>query len=201
VLGGPRDLTLGLTFVDGSGAIVSAGGRVVKNVAGFDLTRAMIGSWGSLGVITSASLRLRSLPQAREAWALAAGSFEATSLERFVAGPFAVVAREVVAGNRARALGLPDARHVVVWLAGSLAHMQATRVALAEIGGAFELAPDSWRALRAYGPLSPSREPEPMSPELAQLNERVRAAFDPYSVFAAPAIWTRTQHVGVAARV
>lgn len=58
--GTPRDQVLGMTVVLGTGEIIHAGGRVVKNVAGFDLTRLMIGAWGTLGVITEITLRVRS---------------------------------------------------------------------------------------------------------------------------------------------
>jgi glycolate oxidase FAD binding subunit len=60
--GTPRDHVLGLTLVSGDGQILRWGGRVVKNVAGFDLTRLSIGSWGSLGVVTSVSARLFPIP-------------------------------------------------------------------------------------------------------------------------------------------
>ena len=60
IFGTPRDQVLGLTVVLGTGDIVHAGGRVVKNVAGFDLTRLMIGAWGTLGVITEVTMRVRS---------------------------------------------------------------------------------------------------------------------------------------------
>jgi len=58
--GTPRDQVLGMTVVLGTGDVIRAGGRVVKNVAGFDLTRLMIGAWGTLGVITEVTLRVRS---------------------------------------------------------------------------------------------------------------------------------------------
>jgi glycolate oxidase FAD binding subunit len=61
--GSPRDHLLGLTVVSGDGRILRWGGRVVKNVAGFDVTRLCIGSWGALGVITSVSARLFPLPE------------------------------------------------------------------------------------------------------------------------------------------
>ncbi|MEO6445005.1 MAG: FAD-binding oxidoreductase, partial [Gemmatimonadaceae bacterium] len=61
--GQPRDLTLGVEFVDGRGTVVRGGGRVVKNVAGFDLVRLLVGSWGTLGVITEVTVRLRALPE------------------------------------------------------------------------------------------------------------------------------------------
>jgi glycolate oxidase FAD binding subunit len=57
--GTARDQVLGLTVVTGTGDIVRPGGRVVKNVAGFDLTRLMIGAWGTLGIITQVTLRVR----------------------------------------------------------------------------------------------------------------------------------------------
>jgi FAD/FMN-containing dehydrogenase len=62
--GTPRDHVLGLTLVSGDGRILRWGGRVVKNVAGFDVTRLSIGSWGTLGVLTSVSARLFPIPQA-----------------------------------------------------------------------------------------------------------------------------------------
>lgn len=62
--GTPRDHVLGLTLVSGDGRILRWGGRVVKNVAGFDVTRLSIGSWGTLGVVTSVSTRLFPIPQA-----------------------------------------------------------------------------------------------------------------------------------------
>ncbi|MFN8716876.1 MAG: FAD-binding protein [Gemmatimonadaceae bacterium] len=57
-----RDLVLGLTVVTGTGEVVHAGGRVVKNVAGFDLVRMHTGAWGTVGVITGVSLRLHARP-------------------------------------------------------------------------------------------------------------------------------------------
>ena len=56
--GRPRDQLLGLTLVDGRGQILELGGRVVKNVAGFDLVRLACGSRGALGLICQVSLRL-----------------------------------------------------------------------------------------------------------------------------------------------
>ncbi len=60
--GSTRDLVLGVTVALADGSLVRGGGKVVKNVAGYDLTRLFNGSWGTLGVITSASLRLFPLP-------------------------------------------------------------------------------------------------------------------------------------------
>jgi glycolate oxidase FAD binding subunit len=55
--GGPRDFVLGLEFVTGDGAIAKSGGRVVKNVSGYDLHKLLIGSLGTLAVITRANFK------------------------------------------------------------------------------------------------------------------------------------------------
>lgn len=57
-----RDLVLGVQVITGRGDITRAGGRVVKNVAGFDLVRLHTGAFGTLGVITEVSLRLHARP-------------------------------------------------------------------------------------------------------------------------------------------
>jgi glycolate oxidase FAD binding subunit len=62
--GAPRDLIIGIEVALTSGKVAHAGGRVVKNVAGYDLSRLFCGSFGSLGVITSATFKLAPLPRA-----------------------------------------------------------------------------------------------------------------------------------------
>lgn len=62
--GSVRDHVLGCTVVTGDGRIVKAGGRVVKNVAGFDVAKLHVGGFGAFGIITELHLRLRALPQA-----------------------------------------------------------------------------------------------------------------------------------------
>ena len=62
--GAPRDLVLGATLVLGDGTIASSGGKVVKNVAGYDLARLVCGSDGRLAFIGRASFRLHPLPKA-----------------------------------------------------------------------------------------------------------------------------------------
>ena len=61
--GTARDLVLRVTMVTPQGEIVRAGSKTMKNVAGFDLRKLMLGSWGTLGVITGAVLRLVYLPE------------------------------------------------------------------------------------------------------------------------------------------
>ncbi len=62
--GTPRDLVLGVTLVLGDGTIASSGGKVVKNVAGYDLGKLVCGSDGKLALIARVSLRLHPLPLA-----------------------------------------------------------------------------------------------------------------------------------------
>jgi glycolate oxidase FAD binding subunit len=80
--GGPRDLVLGVTLVRADGTEARGGGRVVKNVAGFDVPRLLVGSRGSLALITTITFRVHPLPETgatvrfaglgpAQAWALA----------------------------------------------------------------------------------------------------------------------------------
>ncbi len=58
-----RDYVIGITAVDGRGTPFKAGGRVVKNVAGYDFCKLLTGSLGTLGVITQVTLKVRPLPE------------------------------------------------------------------------------------------------------------------------------------------
>jgi FAD/FMN-containing dehydrogenase len=63
VYGAPRELLLGLRFIDGRGRLINAGGRVVKNVAGYDMTRLVAGSAGTLGLITRVTMKTATRPE------------------------------------------------------------------------------------------------------------------------------------------
>ncbi|MDQ3630359.1 MAG: FAD-binding protein, partial [Actinomycetota bacterium] len=81
--GGVRDFVIGVRFVDGTGRLVAGGGRVVKNAAGFDLPKLMVGSAGRLGVMVQLSLKVFPRPRATTTLSF---SFETTEAARAAIG-------------------------------------------------------------------------------------------------------------------
>jgi glycolate oxidase FAD binding subunit len=74
--GGLRDLIIGMTIVLADGTVAHTGGKVVKNVAGYDLHKLMIGAFGTLGVVTSVNFRLHSIPRSAQSFTVSATSVE-----------------------------------------------------------------------------------------------------------------------------
>ena len=153
--GTPRDNVLGVEIVTGDGAVARGGGRVVKNVAGFDLTRLAIGAWGTLGVITEATLRLRALPEREVTIGLAlprdARGLEA-ALSAVRAVPLAAWSLEVLGASMAATLGAGDTPLLVVRLAGNEALVAAQQASLTSIGDVAEIDPALWTRLRESAP-------------------------------------------------
>jgi FAD/FMN-containing dehydrogenase len=92
-----RDHVLGCTVATGDGRLVDAGGSVVKNVAGYDLTKLHVGGFGAFGVITELNLRLRAEP-ALDATFICRGGRHAlvSASQRVVEGQVGVVALELL---------------------------------------------------------------------------------------------------------
>ncbi len=72
--GAPRDMVVGMQIATTEGKLIKTGGRVVKNVAGYDLGKLLIGSYGTLGIITEVNLKLYPLPVERQTFVLSAGT-------------------------------------------------------------------------------------------------------------------------------
>jgi glycolate oxidase FAD binding subunit len=83
-----RDHVLGCSVATGDGRLVNAGGKVVKNVAGYDLTKLQVGGFGGFGIIAEVHLRLRALPRA-----------DVTLITRGARDALTSAARDLVAAN------------------------------------------------------------------------------------------------------
>ena len=112
--GATRDLCLGLRLITGDGRALSLGGRVVKNVAGFDLVKLAVGSWGTLGVITEATLRLFPRPETEVLLIARAAGLEelVQAARRAVTSP--IVPASVELAERPRPEGPRGAREAVL---------------------------------------------------------------------------------------
>ncbi len=157
--GGARDWLIGVRFVTADGKLAKAGGRVVKNVAGYDLMKLLIGSYGTLAVIVGASFKLFPAPRRTRTYVCV---FEklGDALEfrkRIMHSPLSPLALDIVSPHAQVVLtGDPDALHqgwrVLLRAAGSDAVLGRYR---AEIGGALtrevnEGESELWRGITAF---------------------------------------------------
>ena len=151
----PRDLTVGLSLVTGAGDVVEAGGRVVKNVAGFDLVRLMIGAWGTLGVITEATVRLRARPEADETVVMQLPSERdalATLLSNVHRAMVEPIAAELLSPTCTARIGLGSRAVLLVRLAGNAQGVHHQRSALARLATCESIDVDIWTKLRRSDP-------------------------------------------------
>jgi glycolate oxidase FAD binding subunit len=132
--GGPRDQVLGLGVVDGCGRTLRCGGRVVKNVAGYDLPRLFTGSLGTLGIITQVTLRTHPLPEVSEELeirnadpAALAAACSKLFLSRVPLSSFGVAGQVETAGISWR---------VRLRIEGTAAQVRSMRTSIAKLGGA-----------------------------------------------------------------
>lgn len=171
--GRSRDLVLGVEFITGDGKVARGGGRVVKNVAGFDLVRLITGSWGTLGVVTEATLRLYSLPAVTATIGLNLPDGPGGISQRIASilgGNVTPLAVEIVDALVAQRIGLPATRQVLVRLGGNAASVRAQRDALAMLGGAREAPPEVWAQLRAIDAAITSAESLEGAPIVVRLS-------------------------------
>ena len=136
----------------GTGAVVRVGGRVVKNVAGFDLTRLLTGSRGTIGVITEVSLRLRARPAVDETLAIDLGARPVALRESIAAvrgWPAAPMAAELLTPRAAGAVGLRAVTTFLLRLGGNSRTLAAIKKRASSIGGVEQVDASVWARLRA----------------------------------------------------
>jgi glycolate oxidase FAD binding subunit len=135
-----RDLLIGTTVVLADGTVAAAGGKVVKNVAGYDLGKLYTGAHGTLGVVVSTTWRLHPVPPARRVVTV-------DLPEASAAGPLAIrLARSTLTPSAVELLGTAggSARLVVVFesIAESVEHQARAAVSLLDGGTTSESVPD-----------------------------------------------------------
>ena len=135
--GALRDLIIGVTLVLADGTIAMSGGKVVKNVAGYDLPKLATGSLGTLGVITRAVFRLHPLPRHTRTFTAAAA--DAKDMQRMIlailGARLAPTAVQVRSGNA-----------VDVLLEGTEDGISAQESVIKEMGAFREGSPAAWNA-------------------------------------------------------
>jgi FAD/FMN-containing dehydrogenases len=155
--GTPRDHVLGCEFVTGVGDVISAGGRVVKNVAGFDLVRLVTGSWGSLGALTQLTIRLRAKPEVDRTLLVQVGGASQNEVAdrawRWTrATEYRPLAAELLSPSLARMIGGDEDAQLLVRLGGNAAFVRAARDAVAPVGESRDGTSDEWSRLRTAEP-------------------------------------------------
>ncbi|MEW5917055.1 MAG: FAD-binding oxidoreductase [Gemmatimonadota bacterium] len=185
--GTPRDVVLGVQCVTGDGEVVHGGARVVKHVAGFDLVRLMTGAWGTLGVITQLTVRLRARAPVDVTYAVTPG---ATSLRdwwpAYRAASVTPLAAELLSAGTARTLGVGQEMLLLVRVAGNDEAVSAQADALRSLGAVHGVAPDVWTRFADSDPSEPVA-----ALRLSQRIKNVAAAWDDAMALAADALDAR----------
>lgn len=151
-IGAVRDIVLGVETVSGNGIVSRGGGKVVKNVAGYDLVRLHTGAHGTLGVITEVSLRLRALPEVEETVAIELDSRTSlvAHLVRLRSLTLSALAIELVGASLSEQLGLSPCPHFVVRLGGNEPRVHAQRALLSSLGTLHAIPGAFWHAANIF---------------------------------------------------
>ena len=114
--GTARDLLIGVTVVTGEGEVVHGGGKVVKNVAGYDLPKLFVGSYGTLGVLVELTFKLRPRPDEERFVAVAFPNLKeaGAAIRSVMSGDLVPVVLDLLDADAARVLGLGAAAALVV---------------------------------------------------------------------------------------
>ncbi len=159
--GTARDLVIGMSFATLDGRIIQSGGMVVKNVAGLDMAKLMIGSFGTLAVITSINFRVHSLPSETRSFLFAFQNLDGALEKRdsILRGVLQPVAMDLVSPAAAARLG-HRGYLLAIRAAGSRAVLD--RYAR-DLDGSLELSGSNeavfWQTIREFTPEFLARQP------------------------------------------
>ena len=147
-VGAARDAALGVRFVDGAGTVVKNGGRVMKNVTGYDLVKLLAGSRGTLGILSEVGFKVQALPEAEATLVIEGLDREAglAALRKALGSPFDVSGAARHSGRSLiRVEGMAGS---VAYRAGRLRALLGGEVTVAEGAASAAL----WRAVRDVEP-------------------------------------------------
>jgi glycolate oxidase FAD binding subunit len=148
--GTPRDLLIGITIVRADGTVAKSGGKVVKNVAGYDLGKLFAGSTGTLGIISEAIFRLHPLPAAR-AYITAEYIAVSVACDAVAAAANSPLVASAVELSRAEPSGPIRVGVLVEGSAEGVAARSARVSGLLGTGSVADVAPDWWPSSPAAG--------------------------------------------------
>lgn len=148
--GGVRDLLLGITFVRADGKIAKAGGRVVKNVAGYDMMKLFTGSYGTLGILTEVTLRVYPVPTT-EGTVILTGSVDrlAKVAKILLASTLTPIAADVVSTAFSQHLEISNTPSLVVKFATIPESIAQQSAQLLEIAKGLGLKGGIWQGAQA----------------------------------------------------
>jgi glycolate oxidase FAD binding subunit len=148
--GGVRDLLLGISFVRADGQIAKAGGRVVKNVAGYDMMKLFTGSYGTLGILTEVTLRVYPLP-ANSGTVILTGAIAGLSqaAKSLLASTLTPIAVDVLSTGLSQQLEIGNTPSLVVKFATIPESIEQQSAQLVLIGQALGLNAVCWQGNQA----------------------------------------------------
>ncbi len=164
-----RDMVLGIEFVRSDGELVKAGGRVVKNVAGYDLMKLLTGSYGTLGILTQVTLRLYPNQESSQTLFLSGDSDKLqTAIQSILNSGLTPTALDLISAGTIESLGLGSASNLglLIQIQGLTESVQEQCDRVIQLGKTLQLVPsiqtadrELWRQLgmqmtQGFGPTS-----------------------------------------------
>lgn len=146
--GTARDLVIGMQFATLEGKLVQAGGMVVKNVAGLDMAKLMIGSFGTLAAITTVNFKLQPAPEAERSFLVPFDSLESVvaARDQLLQTQLQPAAIDVLSPGAASGIGLPQWA-LALRVGGNAAAVDRYEREFAQLGGTRAFENDNQRAL------------------------------------------------------